>query len=477
MAAPMRPMRVPHSRPTKIRIDTRASEGGGRPWLLVLLILIIFGGAIGTYVYLHGLKKEPPPEIEEPPPKPVEQPKVPEPPPEPEKPAEPEPPPPPPKKTAMELKAEADAAQKELDEKIAAARKETVGKELPGFAGAKFGERVKGVPIGREKLPGADGIAAGGYGYKMRGPKLKSAFRSFGDQPIVWVTPKTYQIYRIEFSRALNRAIGPFSKDLNRAPGTMPDPDTTNLVASLAKKLHRDPFALDPEKYPLGRREYVFPFGSTTLTVSEPGGDMQLLVVENEGMFDQVRKESEEERKEEEEKKRRMIEKQQIQAKAEQERKAIAEKVSEIADPIADEIFPENYFDQLLINISKALSIVQGVAYTLNRAEGKYQIISTYAYYTTDTSRKFEIGEGITGQVAKDQRILLLNNVPDNYIRIVSGLGQSSPRNLIVIPIVYDDETVAVLELASFETPTLNLKEFFKDFNGKVSSKIADILK
>lgn len=299
MAAPMRPMRVPHTRPTQIKIDSGSSDGGGgKPWLLVLLILVIFGGAIGTYVYLHGLKKEPPPEIEEPPPKPVEQPKAPEPPPEPEKPAEPEPPPPPPKKTAMELKAEADAAQKELDEKIAAARKETVGKELPGFAGAKFGESVKGVPIGREKLPGADGIAAGGYGYKMRGPKLKSAFRSFGDQPIVWVTPKTYQIYRIEFSRPLNRAIGPFSEERNYAPGTMPDPDTTNLVASLAKKLHRDPFALDPEKYPLGRREYVFPFGSTTLTVSEPGGDMQLLVVENEGMFDQVRKESEEERKE-----------------------------------------------------------------------------------------------------------------------------------------------------------------------------------
>ena len=301
MATPMRPMRVPRSRPAKINLDNGSSEGGGgKTWLLVLLILLIFGGAIGTYVYLHGLKKEPPPEVEAPPPpKPVEQPKAPEPPPEPEKPAEPEPPPPPPKKSIAELKAEADAAQKELDAKIAEARKASVGKELPGFGGAKFGTPVKGVPIALEKLPGEAGVAEGGYGYSMRGPKLKSPFRAFGDQPVVWVTPKTYQIFRIEFSRPLNRAIGPFSKDVNHAPGTMPDPDTTNLVADLAAKLHREPFALDPEKFPLGRREYVFPFGATTLVVSEPGGDMQKLVIENEGMFDQVRAESDEVRKSE----------------------------------------------------------------------------------------------------------------------------------------------------------------------------------
>ncbi len=185
----------------------------------------------------------------------------------------------------------------------------------------------------------------------------------------------------------------------------------------------------------------------------------------------------EQERKEEEEKKRLQMEKMQSQARAEQEKKMIAEKVTEIAEPIEDEVFPENYFDQLLINLSKTLNIVQGVAYTINRMEGKYEIKSTYAYYTTDTSRKFELGEGITGQVAKDQKILLLDTIPENYIHIVSGLGNSSPNNLLVIPVVYDDETIALLELASFEKPTMNLKEFFAQFNNKISAKVSDLLK
>lgn len=264
-------------------LDTGDERGGGlKSCFLPLLIFLIVAGAIGTFFYLNRDRyfgKEEPEQEETPPPKPkpVEKPAEPPPPP----PEEPPEPPPPPKKTVAQLKAEADAAQKDLDVKIAEARKKNVGKELPGFAGAKFGEQVKGAPISVVKLPGAEDVTAAGFGYSMRGPVLKSAFRSFGKQPTVWVTPKTRQIFRIEFSR-----------DLDRTPGTMPDPDTTNLVSVLAKKLRRDPFALDPEQYPLARREYVFPMGATTLTVSEEGGGIQKLVAINEGMFDQVRAES-----------------------------------------------------------------------------------------------------------------------------------------------------------------------------------------
>ncbi len=186
---------------------------------------------------------------------------------------------------------------------------------------------------------------------------------------------------------------------------------------------------------------------------------------------------SDEERKAMEEAERIKQEKLLAQQRMEEGKKLITQKIAEIADPLAEEVFTENYFDQLLINISKSLNIVQGVAYTINRMEGKYEIKSTYAYYTTDTSRKFEIGEGITGQVAKDQKILFLDAVPENYIHIVSGLGSSSSRNLIVIPIVHDDETISVLELASFEKPPFDLNEFYKQFNGKISAKISDLLK
>lgn len=186
---------------------------------------------------------------------------------------------------------------------------------------------------------------------------------------------------------------------------------------------------------------------------------------------------SEEERKAKEEKEREEQEKQMALRRKEENKKATIEIAASIADPLADEIFPDNYFDQLLINTAKSLNIVQGVAYTINRMEGKYEIRATYAYYTTDTNRKFELGEGITGQVAKDQKILMLDSVPRDYIHVTSGLGNSEQGNLIVIPIVHDDETIAVLELAAFEKPSLELNEFYSQLNTKISAKIADLLK
>lgn len=285
MAEMRRPMRVPR-KPT-MNLDGGEKEGG-HSCLLPIILLLIVGGAIGTYVYLHytGFRKEEP-EIEEvAPPKPVEQkPVTPEPVVEPEKPAEPEPPPPPKEKTVAELKAEADVAQKELDAKIAEARKASAGKELPGFAGARFGDVAKGTPITTERLS-VGSLPDCGYGVALQGPVLKSAFRGFGDRPVLWVTPKTYKIYRIEFSR-----------NLNGTPGPRPDPETTNLVALLSKKMRRDPLGLDAEKYPYGRREYVFPFGATSLKVCECGGGVLKLVAENENMYAQVKAESEELRK------------------------------------------------------------------------------------------------------------------------------------------------------------------------------------
>lgn len=186
---------------------------------------------------------------------------------------------------------------------------------------------------------------------------------------------------------------------------------------------------------------------------------------------------SEQERKEQERKQQEKLESEMAKRKSEEEKKYITEKVSEIADSLENEVFPEKYFDQLLINISKTIKIVQGVAYVLNRETNKFGIKSTYAYYTTDTDRTFEIGEGIPGQVAKDQKILQLDNIPENYIQVVSGLGSSSPKNMLVIPIVNNDETIALLELASFEKTSLNIKEFYTQFNAKVASKVADLLK
>ena len=247
-----------------------------------LLILLILGGGYAAhrlhYIDLNaileklGPKRHPDVEIIDPslnyvepkpePPKPVETNVV-------EEPVEP---PPPPKKSVAELKAEADKAQQELDRAIASARASS-GKTLMSFGGLGFGDVMKDSPISLESVPSDGGPAEDALCYRLLGPKLGRSLPPFGDQPQLFVTPQTRRIFRIEYSRPIPRR-----------PGWEVNPDTTNLVTTLAGKLKREPFTLDLEEYPLGDRKFVFLAGETTLTVRECGGESLRLVIEHGGL-------------------------------------------------------------------------------------------------------------------------------------------------------------------------------------------------
>src|SRR5205823_293482 len=66
-------------------------------------------------------------------------------------------------------------------------------------------------------------------------------------------------------------------------------------------------------------------------------------------------------------------------------------------------------------------------------------------------SREFHLGEGLIGQCAVEKRRILLTNVPPDYVRITSGLGEAPPLNIVILPVLFEGDVRAVLELASFE--------------------------
>ncbi|MCP4687270.1 MAG: GAF domain-containing protein [Desulfobacterales bacterium] len=83
--------------------------------------------------------------------------------------------------------------------------------------------------------------------------------------------------------------------------------------------------------------------------------------------------------------------------------------------------------------------------------------------------RVFKPGEGLVGQAAANRKMINLTSVPAHYIKINSALGKSEPRNIIVLPIVYDREVTAVIELGSFNKFT----DMQLEFLNQVSENIA----
>jgi signal transduction histidine kinase/CheY-like chemotaxis protein/HAMP domain-containing protein len=63
---------------------------------------------------------------------------------------------------------------------------------------------------------------------------------------------------------------------------------------------------------------------------------------------------------------------------------------------------------------------------------------------------QYRIGQSLIGQVAKSKRPIVVDQIPHGYIRISSGLGEAAPANLAVMPIMFEDQVLGVVELASF---------------------------
>ena len=100
--------------------------------------------------------------------------------------------------------------------------------------------------------------------------------------------------------------------------------------------------------------------------------------------------------------------------------------------------------------ISKYINAQVGVLYLRKADSDELHLVASHAFsMRKGLSDRFKLGEGIVGQAAFENTIISISDIPEDHIRVVSGLGDSIPRHLIAIPLSIDDRVVGVLEFAS----------------------------
>ena len=98
---------------------------------------------------------------------------------------------------------------------------------------------------------------------------------------------------------------------------------------------------------------------------------------------------------------------------------------------------------------------------TEDEAESELRLLASYGYKERKSiSNSFKFGEAIVGQAALERKPIVITEAPDDYIKITSGLGEAAPKSIIVLPILFEDGVMAVMELASFE-PFNDVQETF----------------
>lgn len=148
------------------------------------------------------------------------------------------------------------------------------------------------------------------------------------------------------------------------------------------------------------------------------------------------------------------------------------------------DIIRQNNHDLLLLVDSFLSQLVsysnsnQGALYMYkkesdNSPQGILEMIACYAYQKKKFIKTSILpGEGLVGQTYKEKAPIHLKEIPDNFIKVTSGLGQALPKTLLFIPLMVEEEVLGIIELATFN----EYESHIIDFIIKVSENLASVL-
>ena len=106
--------------------------------------------------------------------------------------------------------------------------------------------------------------------------------------------------------------------------------------------------------------------------------------------------------------------------------------------------------------------------------KGTYNYIAGYAFQPgPGLAKSFKIGEGLPGQAALDKKIIVLTDIPPEYISVTSGLGSLVPKHISFVPFAFNDQVEAVLELGTLTELTALQKMFLQETTGSIAVILA----
>ncbi len=132
--------------------------------------------------------------------------------------------------------------------------------------------------------------------------------------------------------------------------------------------------------------------------------------------------------------------------------------------------------DEMLKHVVQSLGSNQAGLFVIDDEKNELEMIACYAYERKKFLKKsLDIGEGLVGQAYLEADTIYLTEIPENYVLITSGLGKAVPRNILIVPMKYNDAVMGVLEIASFKPLEPYQIEFIENLGEVVASSLSTV--
>lgn len=128
---------------------------------------------------------------------------------------------------------------------------------------------------------------------------------------------------------------------------------------------------------------------------------------------------------------------------------------AEINEAMQGEQEIERLSANIITKIGDYIDAAIGALFLVDNKKNILYLTGAYAYQSK-TKSQIKFGEGLIGQAALEKKSKLLSNIPKDYIKVNSALGNSSPNYLFLVPIIFENKTIAVAELGFLTEPQEN---------------------
>lgn len=174
------------------------------------------------------------------------------------------------------------------------------------------------------------------------------------------------------------------------------------------------------------------------------------------------------------------IKKEMVRLKVDDDRRAwTSQGLANFSNVLRNKLEVKEYGYQIISHLVKYMRASQGalfIEYREDDGERYLEMNAGYAYdKRTHETKKIYEGQGMLGQCMVEQEFVFLNDIPSDYVKITSGLGEAVPRNIMVLPLLFNEKFCGVIEMASFERLQPHEIEFLQKVSESIAAEIASL--